>query len=93
VTIVADRPEDILAALPANSGKDVWLFGGGSLFRSLVEAGLVDTVEVAVVPILLGEGLPLLPGAVKRVGLSLTGHRVYQTGIVSLEYAVTRGPA
>lgn len=42
--------------------KDIWLFGGGVLFRSLLEAGLVDRVEVGVVPALLGEGIPLLPG-------------------------------
>lgn len=42
--------------------KDIWLFGGGVLFRSLLEAGLVDRVEVAVVPVLLGEGVPVLPG-------------------------------
>ncbi len=41
VTIVADKPEQTLSALRADSGKDVWLFGGGSLFRSLAEPGLV----------------------------------------------------
>lgn len=45
----------------ASPGKDIWLFGGGKLFRSLVEAGMVDTVEVSVVPILLGAGFPLAP--------------------------------
>jgi dihydrofolate reductase len=88
VTIVNDRPEEILPGLRANSGKDIWLFGGGSLFRSLADAGLVDTVEVAVVPVLLGEGIPLLPGPANRIGLSLTGHKVYRNGTVSLEYSV-----
>jgi dihydrofolate reductase len=71
------------------SKKDIWLFGGGGLFRSLLEAGLVDTVEVAVIPVLLGGGIPLLPPPAKQVSLKLTGHKVYKTGIVSLEYAVT----
>ncbi|MCY4584162.1 MAG: dihydrofolate reductase family protein, partial [Chloroflexi bacterium] len=35
--------------LRKESGKDIWLFGGGSLFRSLAQEGLVDTVEVAIV--------------------------------------------
>lgn len=47
---------------PSDDPKDIWLFGGGVLFRSLLEAGLVDRVEVGVVPVLLGEGIPLLPG-------------------------------
>jgi len=71
---------------------DVWLFGGGSLFRSLAELGLVDTVEVAVIPVLLGEGVPLLPAPTKRVTLKLTGHKVYETtGRVALQYAVLPG--
>ena len=66
------RPEDhpdvvivpgieALKDLKASPGKDVWIFGGGRLFRSLAEAGLVDTVEVSVMPILLGDGIPLAP--------------------------------
>jgi dihydrofolate reductase len=71
---------------------DVWLWGGGSLFRSLAELGLVDTVEVAVIPVLLSEGVPLLPAPAKRVTLKLTGHKLYaKTGIMSLEYAVQYG--
>ena len=60
VTILAEKPEEALTALRAESGKDIWLFGGGLLFRSLAQAGLVDGVEVAVIPVLLGGGIPLL---------------------------------
>ncbi len=77
-----------MAALRAEPGKDIWLFGGGSLFRSLLDAGLVDTVEVAIMPVLLGGGIPLLPPPAKQTKLKLTGHKVYKTGIVSLEYSV-----
>ena len=88
VTIVAEKIEETLDTLRAESGKDIWLFGGGELFRSLAEAKLVDTVEVAVVPVLLGGGIPLLPPPAKQTMLKLTGHKVYKTGIVSLEYAI-----
>jgi dihydrofolate reductase len=43
-----------VAALRAAPGRDVWLFGGGSLFRSLLRAKQVDLVEVLLVPVLLG---------------------------------------
>jgi dihydrofolate reductase len=89
VIIVAEKVEETLTALRAGSGKDIWLFGGGLLFRSLLDAGLVDTVEVAVMPVLLGGGIPLLPYPAKQAKLKLTGQKVYRTGIVSLEYAVT----
>src|SRR5262245_37181853 len=89
VTVVAEKAEETVAALRKETGKDIWLFGGGLLFRSLLDAGLVDTVEVAVVPVLLGEGVPLLPPPARQAKLKLTGRKVYEkTGIVSLEYAV-----
>jgi dihydrofolate reductase len=89
---IVDNLEELMVELRAKPGKDIWLFGGGSLFRSLADLGLVDTVEVAVIPVLLGEGVPLLPGPAKRVRLKLTGHRLYaKTGIMLLEYAVQYG--
>jgi dihydrofolate reductase len=88
-TLVAERPAEAVNALRAQEGKDIWLFGGGSLFQSLLNLGVVDAVEVAVVPVLLGGGVPLLPTPARQVKLKLAGHKVYpKTGIVSLEYAV-----
>ena len=89
VTIVADRIAETVNALRAEEGKDIWLFGGGALFRSLLNAGVVDTVEVAIMPVLLGAGIPLLPSPASAATLTLTGHKVFRkTGIVLLEYAV-----
>ena len=89
VTVIGDNAEEEVARRRAEPGKDIWLFGGGELFRRLLEAALVDTVEVAIAPILLGGGIPLLPPPVKQTQLQLTNHHVYQTGVVALEYAVT----
>lgn len=84
---VSDTPEMTIAALKASPGKDIWLFGGGSLFGSLLELGLVDSVEIAIIPVLLGHGLPLLPNPVGSSKLKLVKHRIYEkTGTVSLEY-------
>ena len=89
VTIVARDIKKTLTALKKAKGKDIWLFGGGELFRSLLALGLVDSVEVAVIPVLLGGGIPLLPPPADRAKLKLTGHKVYaKTGTVLLEYAV-----
>ena len=88
VTVSAD-PMETISALKAQPGKDIWLFGGGSLFRSLLELGLVDAVGVAIIPVLLGGGVPLLPETPERAGLRLVEHQVYdKTGTVTLEYAV-----
>jgi dihydrofolate reductase len=89
VTVIGDNVSGGVARLREQPGKDIWLFGGGSLFRSLLDLGLVDTVEVAVVPVLLGAGVPLLPGRSQRSSLKLVGSKVYKTtGTVSLQYAV-----
>ena len=89
VTIVVEKPEETVAAVRAQPGKDIWLFGGGQLLRSFVDAGLVDTVEVAIIPVLLGGGIPLLPAPARQAKLTLTGQKVYKTtGIVSLTYVV-----
>jgi dihydrofolate reductase len=89
-TVVGDGLAETVRGLRAGSGKDVWLFGGGSLFRYLLDLDLVDAVEVAVVPVLLGGGVPLLPpGDRTKLKLKLTGTRTYKSsGIVSLDYAV-----
>jgi dihydrofolate reductase len=81
----------LVADLKAQAGKDIWLFGGGDLFRSLLGAGLVDGIDTAIVPVCLGEGIPLLPSPAPRTRLKLTNRRVYEkSGIVSLEYDVQR---
>jgi dihydrofolate reductase len=95
LTIVSENPERVVADLRAKPGKDIWLFGGGLLFRSLLEARLVDGVEVSVIPVLLGEGIPLLPPkpSSERFKLRLASSRTFKTGIVSLEYTVEYQPA
>lgn len=86
---IADNPGKVVAELRDQPGKEIALFGGGSLFRSLVEAKLVDTVDVSVIPVLLGEGIPLMAPPGKRVNLQLTGWRLYpKTGTMRLNYAV-----
>jgi dihydrofolate reductase len=91
VSVVNTDPAETVRLIKAKPGKDIWLFGGGELFRSLLGAGLVDTVEPAVVPVMLGGGIPLLPSPASRTKLALTGHRLYKkSGIMLLEYSVSR---
>jgi dihydrofolate reductase len=89
VTIVSDNLGQAVTALKKEPGKDIWLFGGGQLFRSLLDLALVDTVEVGVIPVVLGQGIPLLPSPARQTRLTLTSHRLYaKTGTVSLQYDV-----
>jgi dihydrofolate reductase len=80
-----------VADLRARPGKDIALFGGGELFRSLLAAGLVDEVGVSVIPVLLGGGIPLLPPPADRATLKLKTHRIYEkSGTIGLEYDIVR---
>ena len=89
VTIVGENWRQVVQSLREEEGKDIWLFGGGSLFRSLAEEGFVDTVEVAIIPVVLGGGIPLVAEPTPRIALTLKEHKVYnKTGIVWLVYTV-----
>jgi dihydrofolate reductase len=91
VVIVNDKVKEVVEDLKREPGKDIWLFGGGELFRSLMEAGVVDSVELAIIPVLLGGGTPMLPTPAPQQKLSLTRHYVYpKSGIVMLEYDVEK---
>jgi dihydrofolate reductase len=92
VTMLDDNFAAALTRMRAEPGKDIWLFGGGSLFCSSLDVELVDTVEVAVIPVLLGGGVPPLPPPTRRARLELVSSKAYGTGIVALEYAIARTP-
>ncbi len=87
VTIVSRDVPKAVAALKAEPGKDIWLFGGSVLFRSLLDLGLVDEVSVSVFPVMLGSGVPLLPEGA-RVPLKLNESKALQSGVLMLNYSV-----
>lgn len=68
-------------------GKDIWLFGGAELTKSLMNFNLVDEFHLAVHPILLGQGKPLFSGVRERVNLKLIETRSYSSGLVLLKYS------
>jgi dihydrofolate reductase len=89
---VAPDARALVTQLKSEPGKDIWLFGGGELFRSLLADGLVDGMDVGVIPVLLGGGVPLLPSGDAGAKLTLRNHRAYpKSGIVGLEYDIVRG--
>jgi dihydrofolate reductase len=91
VTIVSEDAGGVVARLRQEPGKDIALFGGGGLFRSLLDAGQVDTVEVSLIPVLLGAGVPILPPPYGTIPLKLTSHKVLPaTGTMALEYEIRK---
>ncbi|MBA3893824.1 MAG: dihydrofolate reductase [Gemmatimonadales bacterium] len=91
VTVVGERSAAMVSALRAEPGDgDIWLFGGGHLFSSMVNAGQVDRVEATIVPVLLGGGVPLAAMGMPLTGLRLLDTQRYPSGMVTLSYAVER---
>lgn len=90
ITVVPELTAEYVELLKRKRGKDIWLFGGGELFRAFLNFGLVDTVEVNIIPVLLGAGIPLLPPPYTPTILTLRSHKVYLSGRVSVEYQVLR---
>jgi dihydrofolate reductase len=86
VTIVAENGGDVVRSLRKKPGKEIWLMGGGELFRNLLEEGVVDVIEVGVVPIVLGAGIPFLPSLSRRVQLREPEVKQYGRGVVMLTY-------
>ena len=90
VEVVSEVTASWAGDLKAQSGKDIWLFGGSELFRSFLDCGHVDRIDVTVIPVLLGAGIPLLPPPYTPTKLHLLSHSAYKSGTLSLAYQVVR---
>jgi len=88
VIILSELNQGWMETLRAQNGKDIWLMGGGELFHSLLQMDAVDTVEVHVIPVLLGRGVPLLPSPAQQTKLNLSSHKIYRSGLISLIYNI-----
>ena len=88
VEIVNEHPAAAVTALKDEAGKDIWLFGGGELFRTLFDAGVVDGIDVAVIPVMLGGGIPFIAPGKQSKPLRLADTKTYPSGIISLTYEV-----
>lgn len=92
-TVIREQMVEEVRILKQQGGLDIWLFGGGQLFRELLDADLVDTVELAVIPIFLSQGIPVLPTGRRSSLLHLESSKVLPSGIVMLNYRVSRRAA
>ncbi len=88
VEFVGGDVGDFARRLRGSKGKNVWLLGGGGLAASFLDAGQLDELIVHVVPVLIGEGIPLIRPRHRHVPLSLLSSRAYPDGVVRLHYSV-----
>ena len=89
VEFVSGPVKSFVRRLRARPGKNIWLMGGGELIASFLDAGLIDELDIQVIPTLIGEGIPLIAPRHRDVPLNLKAVRKYSDGVVRLRYDVT----
>jgi dihydrofolate reductase len=71
-------------------GKDIWMMGGGGIIASFLDAGQIDEFSISVIPVFIGEGIPLIAPARRTVPLKLLSTRRFSDGVVHLNYSTAR---
>jgi dihydrofolate reductase len=90
VTFVNESPTEFVKKLRKGKGKNIWLMGGGELARDFLKEDLVDELYMGVVPVLLGEGIPLFPAGFPQRNFSLLENKTFSKGLISLKYERAR---
>ena len=88
VEFVSTPIEAFAQGLRAKPGKHIWMMGGGGLIASFLDAGEIDEFDIHVIPVFIGEGIPLVSPRHRDVSLRLRSSRKYSDGVVRLRYEV-----
>jgi dihydrofolate reductase len=90
VEFVSESVKAFAQRLRATAGKHIWMMGGGELIASFLDAGEIDEFDIHVMPIFIGEGIPLVAPRHRDVPLRLRSARKYPDGVVRLRYDIAR---
>ena len=91
VQFVSEAIGPFAERLRAADGKDIWMMGGGDLIASFLDAGAIDEFIITVMPVFIGDGIPLLAPRHREVPLELAGVRSFEDGVVQLHYETSSG--
>ena len=89
VELASGGPKPLAASLSSMAAGDVWIMGGAQTMGAFLELGVVDRIDLFIMPVLLGRGLPMFTCAASEVPLRLEHEHVYPSGVVHLAYAAT----
>jgi dihydrofolate reductase len=86
VIFTSQTPEALIGQLRKRKGKDIWLMGGGDLARGFLKADLVDELYIGMVPVLLGDGIPLFPSGFPQRNFTLMDNKTFSRGLIAIKY-------
>jgi dihydrofolate reductase len=90
VSFTKQSPAALIKRLRQGDGKHIWLMGGGELARDFLKADLVDELYIGIVPVLLGEGIPLFPSGFPQRNFALVENKSFSKGLIALKYQRAR---
>ena len=90
VEFVSDPIGPFVRELRQQSGKDIWLMGGGDLIASFLDAQAIDELVLTVAPVFIGDGIPLISRRHRHVLLESRSVERFDDGVVQLRYGVRR---
>lgn len=90
VEFVSEPVKAFAQRLRGTPGRHIWMMGGGGLIASFLDAGEIDEFDIHVIPVFIGEGIPLVAPRHRDVSLRLLSSRKYPDGVVRLRYEVMR---
>ncbi|MBV8113993.1 MAG: dihydrofolate reductase [Silvibacterium sp.] len=91
--ITGKTPEALVSELRKQPGKIIWMMGGGELARDFLKADLIDGMELGIVPVLIGEGIPMFPAGFPQREFKLVENKAYSKGLLVLKYERVRKKA
>lgn len=86
VAVVQGSAAALVESLRRETGKDIWLMGGGEIARQFLEEDMVDELYLGVVPVLIGSGIPAFPAGFPDREFELTENKSFSRGLIALKY-------
>jgi dihydrofolate reductase len=91
--LVREPIKPFIQRLRAQPGKDIWMMGGAEIIASFLDEGQIDEFRIHVIPIFIGDGIPLVKARHRSIPLKLLSTKKFPDGVVHLHYRVLKHPA
>ena len=86
--LVTEPVKQFAQRLRGQPGKDIWMMGGAEIIASFLDEGEIDEFIINVIPVFIGQGIPLIAPRHRIVPLKLISSQAFEDGVVGLHYSV-----